>query len=148
MPTLTLRQAAAHFRRAAQAVPRNTVAAQAQAIKSGLKAAITLSGGPHSTAQLRAAGHPYSRQRPNSAYAAQIINVQTGRFKNAWKGSGPAFSMGILVSHITNDNPEARFLNDGTKNMIARPIAQAIVDAVQPGYAFALQKAVSDALSL
>ena len=144
---MTPKEYAAHCRKAAAKISVGTAQAQAETVKNALKVAGTLSSGPHSTAQLRAAGHPYARLHPNPAYAAQIINVQTGRFKNAWASTGPVLSMGILISHVVNTSPEAGFLANGTENMIARPIAQAIADAVQPGYAFALQKVVFDALN-
>lgn len=125
MSTLTPKQAAAHFRRAATAVPPAIIAAEQVTVKEALTNAGKLSSGPNSAAQLKAAGHPYSRQRPNPAYDAAIINVQSGRFRAAWRGTGPKAIGGIVTSHIVNASPEAKYMT-GTKRMVARPVADAI----------------------
>lgn len=129
MPTLTPKQLAAHFRRAAAAVPSAIVAAEQQTVKDALANAAALSSGGSSLAQLRVAGHPYSRQRPNPAYDAAIINVQSGRFRADWRGQGPRTIGGVVTSHVVNASPEAKYMQ-GTRRMIARPIADAIRSSV------------------
>ena len=73
------------------------------------------------------AGHPYARAHPNSAFDPGLINVGFGkhpgkRFADAWellpKSQGPG---------IRNTSWVAKFLEPGTKRMVARPIDKLIL---------------------
>ena len=146
MSTLTPKQAVAHFRRAASAVQPAVIAAETETVKEALAEAVHLSSGPHSAAQLRAAGHPYGRGNRNVSYAAEIINMQSGAFRTAWSGVNPALSGSRIVSRAVNNSAPAKFLASGTRNMVARPIGNAVQQAVQPGRIARLKQAVRAAL--
>jgi hypothetical protein len=126
MPTLTPKQFAAHLRQIPARAGAAIIAAEQQTVQEGMSAAYQLSSGRNSLA-----GHPYSAARPNPAYNPAIINVQSGRFRAAWKSTGPVSIGGRVVSKIINDSPEAKYMS-GTKRMVARPIATAIRAAVEP----------------
>jgi len=139
-------QFAAHCRKAAARVTVNVIAAESVTLQEADKAALLLSSGPHSTAQLRAAGHPYSRRAPDPSYDAAVINVQSGEFKDAWESAGPTVTGAGVVSKLSNGSKVAGLLDKGTSKMIARPVAEAIVERVQPGRAERLNEAVRSAL--
>ena len=141
MPTIPIARAAAHFRRAASRIAPQVVSAEKGTLKEAKADAVKLSSGPHSTAQLRAAGHPYARRAPNAAYDAAIINVQSGRFRAAWKTIAPAAGLGGIVSRLVNGSPEAKYMS-GTKTTIARAVGQRIASDVQPARILRLRRAL------
>ena len=146
MPAFTPKQLAAQFRRAAAAVFPAIVAAEKQTATEAEAAGVHLSSGPHSTAQLRAAGHPYSRQRPNSAYDAAIVNMQTGAFAAAWRPVPPSVSGSRVICGAVNRDAAARYMA-GTRFMVARPVAAAVQKSVQPKRVIRLRKAIAKVLA-
>ena len=127
------------------ALQSQVLAAECQNLQNADRAAVRLSSGPHSTAQLRAAGHPYARRRPNPAYDAAILNIQGGGFVRDWRTDGPRRGTGGIVSRLTNSNKVVKYLK-GTKNTVARPVVNAIIKAVQPKRKNLLVAAVRAAL--
>jgi len=138
---MTPKAAALHFRRAEAAVPAAVLAAETEMVKAAKEAAVRLSSGQYSAAQLRAAGHPYARRAPNAAYDAAIINAQTGRFRSAFAPILPVLSGGTVRSAVINNSPEARYMT-GTRSMIARPIAARTQQTVQPARLLRLRRAI------
>ena len=122
---MTPAAAAAHFRRAAAAVRPAVIAEEQQAVQQAKAKAVALSSGPHSTAHLRAAGHPYSRRRPDASYDAAIVNFQTGSLRSAWQAALPAVSGDSVVGGVVNRDRAAKYMS-GTKRMIERPVAAAV----------------------
>lgn len=131
MPTFTPAQAARHFREAATSLPAAVIRDEQETVKEAKAKAVQMSSGPHSTAALRAAGHPYGRRTRNVNYEAAIINAQSGRFRAAWATTAPRLTGGAVICSVVNGSPEAKFMA-GTKNMVARPIADAVKAAIHP----------------
>ena len=138
---MTPAAAAAHFRRAAAAVRPAVIAEEQQAVQQAKAKAVALSSGPHSTAQLRAAGHPYSRRKPDASYDAAIINVQTGAFRGAWQTASPIGDGSRITGGAVNRDRAAKYMS-GTKNMIARPIGAAVQRSLRLPRLIRLQSAV------
>lgn len=100
------------------------------AAKEALKVARQLSSGPHTAAVLRRMDHPYARGHPSPLLDAAIINVRTGRFKEAWRIVAPRRVGSGLRTRLVNDSPEAAFMG-GTRLMVPRPIEKRIREAVE-----------------
>lgn len=83
--------------------------------KEALDIAKKHSSGMITTAQQRKEGHPYRRGGPNP-YDPGTINVQSGRFRSAWRLE---YRGGYLC--LINESPEADFMK-GTRRMVERPI--------------------------
>lgn len=115
-------QIALLLRRQAHAFERAIREAEAQAAAAALAEAQKLSSAPYSTAELRRMGHPYATRAPRPPGDAAQINVQTGRFRAAWRIVGPRKTKSGLSTRLVNDSPEAKLLLSGTRYMIARPI--------------------------
>lgn len=128
MPTIkmTSAQFAKKLEQFARVYTQEVIKAETATIEDAKKIAIELSGGPHSSAALAKADHPYSRRRPQrSKYPPQIINKQTGKFQGAWRIVRPRVVGKTIVTRLHNTDPKAKFMA-GTKLMIARPIAREI----------------------
>ena len=122
---------AARLRSAGPAISAALLTAEAITVKEALAAAVRLSSGGHSLAQLRAAGHPYARRAPDPSFDASVINVQSGEFLRAWRSAGPSLVGGVVKSRVVNNSAPAKYMG-GTRTMIARPIDRAIRAAVSP----------------
>lgn len=124
---VALAQAAQALQRKAEATIRQVRAAEQRAAYEALQEARKLSSGPFSAGMLRAMGHPYSRRRPRPPLPAHVINVQSGRFRRAWRIAGAGDRL-----RIVNASPAARFLSaGGTRRMIGRPVAAALAARVR-----------------
>lgn len=129
---LTPQQFAAHLRQMPQSIRESARQAEDLNVADTLEQAIWLSSGPHSLAELRAAGHPYSRRDPQySLFPPFILNEQEGEFKGKW-GSEHAHEDGWrLVSRVFNTDEKAGFFA-GTPLMVPRPIQDAAVGIIAP----------------
>jgi hypothetical protein len=126
------------YNQRAKAIEKEVTDVMKRVQRDALAAARDMSSGPFGNpATLRRLGHPYARRRPvpiGAAYPA-MINVNTGRFKAAWKTSTRINRASISVK-LANDSPEARFLTErGTKKMVGRPVLEAIQERVPRGTA-------------
>lgn len=131
-----LAQAAAAIRRKAEAMAREVRNAERQAAREALSEARALSSGPLTRGALRRLGHPYARRAPRPPLPAHVVNVQSGRFRRAWRIAGTGDRLALV-----NTSAVARFLARGTRRMIARPIAAAIAARVRAKRLRRLQEA-------
>lgn len=79
------------------------------------------SSGPVKQKELRKRDHPFARRHPGPLLPPDIINEQTGDFKEDWKGTGPTKSASGFDLQVRNDNPVTEFFG-GTRFMWERPI--------------------------
>lgn len=129
---VSLQQAAAALRQKARAIEQRAREAERASGRDALNAARAYSSGPLRQTQIAVMGHPYARRWPRPPFSAAIINVQTGRFRAAWRLRGPEAGGTGIRTVITNTAPEARFLTErGTKLMIGRPIVRAIAQTLR-----------------
>lgn len=121
--------------RKTDAMVRRLVAAEAETIEDARAEAIALSSGPFSLAELTAMGHPYARRvarlRKRGVVVSvpvlppEVINVQTGAFRAAWRTKGPMVAGETVTTTLTNDDPAARWMA-GTSKMVPRPVLEAV----------------------
>lgn len=146
MPRYKPREAAARCRRIADAL-RDEVMAEAAKIGEDAKAiAVALSSGPYSAFQLAAMDHPYATRHGSPQLPPQIINAQTGTFRESWYVWGPIFRDNSVVIKLTNLDPKSEFLKYGTERMFARPIDDAIRQRLGKNIARRYQFAIRRAL--
>ena len=107
-------------------------AAEKESAQEALAIARRLSSGPLSAGDLRRLQHPYSTARSRSPQDPAIINVRSGRFRDAWRVTNPRRTAGGLVTRLINTAPYARYLLFGTRRMIARPILKRIQEILAP----------------
>jgi hypothetical protein len=143
---MTPAQFAAKMARVERALTAEIVRAERVTRREALKAADAQSAGPYSQAELTAAGHPYARRAPNASYDPAIVNRGKGIFRRSWRSLGPIRWGGVVITKIWNEDPNSRFLQGGTRLMVARPVSQAILKAVTPGRFIRLAAAVARAL--
>ncbi len=112
----------------------------------GVRVAQSYSQGSLSSVMLRRMGRPY-RTRGGSLVPVnpEIINIQSARFFHAWK-SHMWMSGGNIGMQIINDAPYAGYLDKGTRNMIHRPIREAVVRKFERPFRRAMVNAVRRAL--
>ena len=103
--------------------------AETATLKDALTVAIKQSSGGYSQGQLDAMGNPYGHLRPHPLDPA-IINAQTGVFRASWLTEGPSRQGMALRSRLFNTDPKSRFLL-GTKKMIPRPVALAVLKQIK-----------------
>ena len=91
--------------------------------------------------QLADAGYPYSTRKPKDSAQNPdyVINVQTGKFRAAWKGEVTTMGDDWVIV-VWNDCDYAKFMN-GTQKMRRRPI----LDEVNARSAARLQEILSAA---
>lgn len=145
---MTPAQGAAKLRLKISALRNEVRKALTKSADRGRQLAIMNSSGPYSELLLAYYGHPYSKRRPNSAFNPSIINVQTGRFRNAWKSTGSQKFAGGYRAMITNNTPYAEELIRVSRfglNTVRRPVdvltaqetmpyfLQYVTDAVEKG---------------
>lgn len=96
------------------------------AAELGVRIAREQSSGPYSSAQLAAMDHPYATRHGSPMLAPWIINEQSGAFRSHWqyvaKGIG---------AQIFNDTYYAKWLEEGTPTMFARPAGLVIEGRLQ-----------------
>ena len=127
---MTPAQFSAHMTKAAAALPKRLVAAEAVTLQEAKARAILLSSGTLSTAELRKRGHPYARRNPTSPNP-QIINAQTGVFRQAYTTPPPVPSASGVTASVVNVARYSGYLSAGTRLMVARPLPQAVQLAVR-----------------
>ena len=142
MPSIRLADAAGHFKRSAAALRANLLSSEAATLKEATAQAVTFSSGTLTTATLRRMGHPYAVRNP-IAPDPGIINAQTGVFRSAFTSSPPSASGGVITSSIVNASKVAGYLANGSRFMIARPLAVKVQIAVQPARLARTQRAVA-----
>ena len=126
---MTPAQFSAHMTKAAAALPKRLVAAEAVTLQEAKARAILLSSGTLSTAELRKRGHPYARRNPTSPNP-QIINAQTGVFRQAYTTPPPVPSASGVTASVVNVARYSGYMR-GTRLMVARPLPQAVQLAVR-----------------
>ena len=144
MPSIRLADAAGHFKRSAAALRANLLSSEAATLKEATAQAVTFSSGTLTTAAMRKAGHPYAVRNP-TAPDPGIVNSQTGVFRSAFTSSPPAVSGGGITSSVINASKVAGYLANGTRFMIARPLAVKVQVAVQPARLTRTRRAVDNA---
>ena len=126
---MTPAQFSAHMTKAVAALPKRLVAAEAVTLQEAKARAILLSSGTLSTAELRRRGHPYARRNPTSPNP-QIINAQTGVFRQAYTTPPPVATASGVTASVVNVAPYSGYMR-GTRLMVARPLPQAVQLAVR-----------------
>ena len=115
--------------KSAAALPKRLAAAEAVTLQEAKARAILLSSGTLSTAELRRRGHPYARRNPTSPNP-QIINAQTGVFRQAYTTPPPVPSASGVTASVVNVAGYSGYMR-GTRLMVARPLPQAVQLAVR-----------------
>ena len=115
--------------KAVAALPKRLIAAEAVTLQEAKARAILLSSGTLSTAELRKRGHPYARRNPTSPNP-QIINAQTGVFRQAYTTPPPVATASGVTASVVNVAPFSGYMR-GTRLMVARPLPQAVQLAVR-----------------
>ena len=146
MPSIRLADAAGHFKRSAAALRPNLLSSEAATLKEAKAQAVLFSSGTLTTAAMRKAGHPYAVRNP-TAPDPGIVNSQTGVFRSAFTSSPPAVSGGGITSSVINASKVAGYLANGTRFMIARPLAVKVQVAVQPARLTRTRRAVAQAFT-
>ena len=126
---MTPAQFSAHMTKAVAALPKRLIAAEAVTLQEAKARAILLSSGTLSTAELRKRGHPYARRNPTSPNP-QIINAQTGVFRQAYTTPPPVPSASGVTASVVNVARYSGYMR-GTRLMVARPLPQAVQLAVR-----------------
>lgn len=126
---MTPAQFSAHMTKAAAALPKRLVAAEAVTLQEAKARAILLSSGTLSTAELRKRGHPYARRNPTSPNP-QIINAQTGVFRQAYTTPPPVATASGVTASVVNVARYSGYMR-GTRLMVVRPLPQAVQLAVR-----------------
>lgn len=123
------RDAAKDLKRFKQKLVKQLEEAEAKTAREGLKIARKQSSGSVSTSQLRKEDHPYAKRHGSPKRDPSTINVQSGEFRAEWHvqignslDDGPA---------IVNYSRVARFLQEGTTTMFARPVEAVIIAKLQ-----------------
>jgi hypothetical protein len=87
------------------------------------------SSGPYSLGYLAKVGHPYAKARPNPAFNPGVINTQTGKFKRSWRVRPGSLNNDPVID---NTDPVGKFLEFGTRFMVARPVDILAMLAIDP----------------
>lgn len=112
-------------------------------MKAGLddvfKSARALSSGTVTARMLARMGHPFGRgaarhraRRSGHALSTTVINRQSARFFYSWRKKGPRRFRGRSDAWVHNEAPYARYLDEGTRFMVSRPITRAVRNNVRP----------------
>lgn len=125
---------------------KELAAAEAESVKRIVEMAKEDSSGPYSLPQLAKMGHPYALRAVRLRLPPNIINAQTGVFRDAWQGKPGAFVSGVMTSHVVNESKVAAYLKAGTNKMIARPIDEAVMKKYAPERRRRLNEAMKRAL--
>ena len=102
------------------------------------------SSGPYSSEMLANMGHPFSK-RAAAGLPREIINLQTGLFRDSWDTTGVQQVGDRLAVQISNSAPYAADLEHGTKYMWSRPIVPSVVRQVSPLFEKRFERAFKDA---
>lgn len=155
---VTAQQAAVLIGQMSARLEEELIRAERLSAQEGRRIARQLSSGEFSSAQLARMGHPYARRHvrgggkrrmsaPGIPYGdPAIINRQTGRFQGAWRVIPPQATGNGLHTEIVNRTPYAGLLESGTSRMIPRPIAERVLELLQPARERRLKQAIKRAL--
>ena len=134
MTGLTLVEFKRELRKRKTALRREIKKSESQSATFGVKIAKTLSSGPFSQMQLNAMDNPYAVRHGTAQIAPDVINVQTGKFRAAWKrevndwtGSPPD----ALLTKVINTSGVAKYML-GTKRMLPRPVDALTAKILEP----------------
>lgn len=120
--------------------------AVSETLESAQALAQRYSSGPLSRADLIAQDHPYARRHGAPQAEPSIINVDTGRFRDAWEIDGPSEAGGTVRGALWNASPEAEFLETGTTFMFERPIADRVALEIEPVFQEKAERRISEVL--
>lgn len=133
MPDLTFAEAAAWFEQSAQDFDADFRSAEERTLDDLYGVAVELSSGTLTPKDLRRMDHPYAKRHGAPKLNPGIINAQSGDFRGAWEREEPKADGDGLTSALYNTDPKAeKWLQPGTKFMVARPIDAAIEERVAP----------------
>src|SRR5687767_8834007 len=101
---LTLKQAAAYFRRAGQKLEENVEFAERLNTEMVRAEVVRLSSGPLKLKVMRrkAWDHPYAKRHSRPRLEPDITNVQSGDFREDWEIEAPRREGGAVVSAVKN----------------------------------------------
>lgn len=133
MPDFTFAEAAAWFTDSAQEFEDDFRSAEERTVDDLHNTAVELSSGSLTPADLRRMDHPYAKRHGTPKLNPGIINAQSGDFRGAWERDAVKPARDGLTSGIFNTDPKAeKWLQPGTKFMVARPVDAEIEDRVAP----------------
>ena len=138
---MSLDELAARLRALPGKMQRNLAAAERKTQKQAYREAVNLSSGTETAQSLARAGHPYSRRAPNSAFDPAQINSRTGLFRSSWVSPPQVIAGRTILTTVLNLSPEAAYM-EGTKTMVARPIADEVMKRIEPDR----QRRIADAI--
>lgn len=138
--------AAQVLRQVARQIPIELRKAEAGNAKTARDIAVKLSSGTITTQKLRRMGHPYAVRDPQTPLRPDIINKQTGVFRDSWKAGQPETHFGALVTRVQNVASYSGFMR-GTRTLIPRPIVEEIEQELQPVRKERIQQAIKAALT-
>lgn len=143
---MSARELADRYKNLIPVVRRNLIGAVRESAKEAKQEAIRFSSGTASKADLRRAGHPFARRRPQAvAFPPFLINKhRPNGFAMKWRSSLPMVRGNRITARVFNISEVAKYM-DGTKYMIPRPVADAVLAIVLPAHEQRIQKAYEDA---
>lgn len=99
-------------------------------VEKGIRKAEELSSGTKSTKELRQMDHPYAKRHKSQSLSPEIINKQTGLFKNSWQ---VIYRISDRAKVLANVAPYANYVLGGYEKgtMIRRPIDITLEDFLQ-----------------
>ena len=127
--------------KSAAALLKRLAAAEAVTLQEAKARAILLSSGTLSTAELRKRGHPYARRNPTSPNP-QIINAQTGVFRQAYTTPPPVPSASGVTASVVNVAAYSGYLSAGTRFAIPRPLAAKVQEKMRISRLVRIAKAI------
>ena len=138
---MTPQEASDKLDRISRNLKAEMLAAEKDALDKGVRLARIWSSGTYTSAQLAGLGHPFRRGGPGLGDPA-LINRQSGMFYAAWKSERARVEGGAIKSRVYNDAPWARYLESGTRKMIARPIKEKVQGFLRPILLDGMQQAI------
>ncbi len=133
MPDLTFAEAAAWFEQSAQDFERDVTEAERRTAEDFLIIAEDQSSGTYSQNDLARMGRPYARRHRGALLDPAKVNVLSGDFRGAWDTEGPTPDGDGLTTVLFNTDSKAeKWLQPGTKFMVARPVDAAIEERAAP----------------
>lgn len=140
--TMTLSELGAWLEGVAGRLEQELKEAHRETLADAFRTAQAMSSGTVGAAALRRLDHPFARRHGAPLLNAAVINRQTGRFWESWAQQGPFEVAGAIVGRVFNTDPKARFLEEGTRFMFARPLPDAVVASVAPRFERRIEEAV------
>lgn len=88
--------------------------------------AIELSSGEETAEDLSAADHPFAKRHGYPLQDPRVINMRSGEFIEHWRAKVPTSLSSPIEGYVENDSWKADLFLEGTVNMFARPIEDAV----------------------